>query len=67
MARLPDDLDAAACLTQALEAKVAYVTIDHFTVDDSGRDAVRLNFTNASPEKIHEGIHRLGELFRKMV
>ncbi|MFT4638904.1 MAG: 2-aminoadipate transaminase [Verrucomicrobiales bacterium] len=67
MAQLPAGLDAVDCLVQALEAKVAYVTIDNFTVDGSGRDAVRLNFTNASKEKIHEGIHRLGALFRGML
>lgn len=67
MAKLPHGLDAAVCLPRALEAGVAYVTLDHFTIDESGRDAVRLNFTHAPPEKIREGIERLGRLFREAV
>ncbi len=65
MAKLPHQLNAVSCLRRALDAKVAYVTVDNFTVDDSGTDAVRLNFTNASPERIREGIERLGNLFRE--
>ncbi len=63
MARLPNGMDATACFETALQEKVAYVTVDHFTIDDSGKDTIRLNFTNASPEKIREGIARLGRLF----
>jgi DNA-binding transcriptional MocR family regulator len=66
MAQLPDGIDAAASLPAALEANVAYVTIDNFTVDGTGQDAVRLNFSNASLERIEEGIARLGELFRSL-
>lgn len=63
MARLPDGFDAADRLEAALEAKVLYVTVDNFSPDDSGRDAMRLNFTNASEDRIEEGIARLGKLF----
>ena len=66
MAQLPHGIDAAASLPAALEANVAYVTIDNFTVDGTGQDAVRLNFSNASLERIEEGIARLGELFRSL-
>ena len=66
MAQLPSSIDASASIPQALERQVAYVSIDHFTVDGSGKDAVRLNFSNASPDRIREGIGRLGELFRSL-
>jgi DNA-binding transcriptional MocR family regulator len=30
-----------------------------------GRNTMRLNFSNANPEQIREGIHRLGDLIKK--
>lgn len=60
MAWLPDNLDATDCLKRAIEQKVAFVPGADFYIDGTGRNALRLNFSNATPERIEEGIRRLG-------
>lgn len=57
---LPETLDAADLLTDALAEKVAFVPGEAFHADGSGRNTLRLNFSNATCERIHEGIARLG-------
>ena len=59
-AALPASLDANDLLRTALENKVAFVPGDSFFPDGSGRNMMRLNFTNSSVERIDEGIARLG-------
>jgi 2-aminoadipate transaminase len=63
--KAPDGLDAAALLPNAIEAGVAYVPGDAFFVDGSGKNTMRLAFCRETPEKITEGIRRLGEVLRK--
>jgi 2-aminoadipate transaminase len=59
--RLPDGLDCHGLLTAALEQQVAFVPGTAFFADrDAGRRFCRLNFSNAQPEQIWEGIRRLG-------
>ncbi len=49
-------------------AKVAYVPGFAFYVKPAdGRNTMRLNFSNAQPEKIEEGIRRLGDLLKAKV
>ena len=64
---LPEGLDAQELLLKAVERKVAYVPGQPFHPDGSGKNTMRVNFSNASPEKIKEGIARLGKLFREEI
>jgi 2-aminoadipate transaminase len=57
---LPETLDATNLLSDALAEKVAFVPGEAFHADGTGRNTLRLNFSNATPERIHEGIARLG-------
>jgi 2-aminoadipate transaminase len=63
--RAPEALDAAALLPAAIEAGVAYVPGDAFFVDGSGKNTMRLAFCRETPEKIIEGIRRLGAVLRR--
>jgi len=58
----PAGVDAGALLPSAIEAGVAYVPGQAFFVDGSGRNTMRLAFSRETPEKIEEGIKRLGEV-----
>ena len=60
---LPEAMDGAALLQTSLEeAGVAFVPGGAFFPDTSGRNTLRLSFSNSSPEVIAEGIARLGAL-----
>jgi len=59
---LPGGVDAGALLERALLRQVAFVPGREFHLDGQGRSTLRLNFSNAGPEQIDEGIRRLGEL-----
>jgi 2-aminoadipate transaminase len=61
---LPSDVDAADVLPLALERKVAFVCGAPFHAGGGGKNTMRLNFSNATFDKIREGIHRLGEAVR---
>ena len=60
---LPEHVDAAKILPQAIEEKVAFVPGQSFHPDGSGKNTMRLNFSNANLADIHEGMKRLGRLF----
>jgi 2-aminoadipate transaminase len=62
MVTLPDGMDAGELLREAIAKKVAFVPGEDFHTDGQGRNTMRLNFSNASPELIYEGIRRLGFL-----
>jgi 2-aminoadipate transaminase len=57
---VPEGLDTWALLHEAVEQKVAFVPGTPFYDDGSGKNTMRLNFSNATPEQIEEGIGRLG-------
>jgi DNA-binding transcriptional MocR family regulator len=62
---LPQGIDAAVLLPRAIaEARVAFVPGRAFHHDGSGAETLRLNFSLAPPDKIDEGIARLGALLR---
>jgi 2-aminoadipate transaminase len=44
---------------------VAFVPGQEFFPDGSGRNTMRMNFSNASPENIEAGIKRMGEVLKK--
>lgn len=60
----PAELDGLNLLERAIAQKVAFVPGRDFFPADGGRNHFRLNFSNSSPERIREGIRRLGELCR---
>ncbi len=65
-ARVPESIDTLAFMPKALEKKVAYVPgVNFFPYADGGHNAMRLNFSNAQPEMIVEGIRRLGWAFKE--
>ena len=65
---LPRELSAFDLVADAVRNEgVAYIPGQAFAVDRSDRRAshcLRLNFSNSSPERITEGISRLGRLFK---
>ncbi|OGO27134.1 MAG: aminotransferase [Chloroflexi bacterium RBG_16_52_11] len=64
---IPENLDAADVLKQAVEQKVAFVPGEPFHPNGGGRNTMRLNFSNASPEMIVEGIHRMGNVLHEKI
>ncbi|KPJ49715.1 MAG: hypothetical protein AMJ41_02465 [candidate division Zixibacteria bacterium DG_27] len=62
---LPRGMNSAQLLDKAVEKKVAYVPGSPFYAQTIGENTMRLNFSNASPEKIVEGIRRLGQVFKE--
>ncbi|HEU5375459.1 MAG TPA: PLP-dependent aminotransferase family protein [Ktedonobacteraceae bacterium] len=67
MVYLPPSLDAQALLQEALAYQVAFVPGVDFHVGNTGRNTFRLNFSNASPPLIKEGIKRLGHVLKNAV
>jgi len=64
---LPENLNSTDVLKAAIEQKVAFVPGASFYPTGGGHNTMRLNFSNATPEKIMEGISRLGRvIYEKM-
>ena len=58
--RMPEHVDANELFHMAIKEKVAFVPGPAFYPDGkSGSNCMRLNFSNAMPDKIQEGIKRL--------
>ncbi len=64
---LPEWLDAAQVLEMAIEHKVAFVPGAAFHATGGGHNTMRINYSNASPEAIKEGITRLGEVLSELI
>ena len=60
----PEKLDALDLLQRAIASKVAFVPGRDFFPADGGRNFLRLNYSNATPERIREGVVRLAGLCR---
>ncbi|HVU34215.1 MAG TPA: PLP-dependent aminotransferase family protein [Opitutaceae bacterium] len=58
----PEQLDSLELLQRAVAHNVAFVPGRDFFPADGGRNHLRLNFSNSTPDRIREGIRRLGEL-----
>ncbi len=63
----PEGVDTNELLREALLRKVIFVPGQDFFPDSSGQRFMRLNFSNASPEMIREGIGRLAEVCKDAV
>ena len=62
---MPEGMDAAALLKVAVDTqRVAFVPGHAFYPDGQGKNTMRLNFSNAAPEMIEEGIRRLGAVLK---
>lgn len=62
---MPEEMDAADVLKVAVDTqRVAFVPGHAFYPDATGRNTMRLNFSNATPEMIEEGIRRLGMVLK---
>lgn len=61
----PASLDGVALLQRAVAKQVAFVPGRDFFPGDAGRNYMRLNFSNSTPERIREGILRLAALCRE--
>ncbi len=64
---LPEWMDAAEVLKVAIDRKVAFVPGFAFHPNGGGKNTMRINFSYSSPEKIQEGITRLGTLLKELV
>jgi 2-aminoadipate transaminase len=62
---LPKGLDSARLLEEALAQKVAFVPGRPFSAAGGGVSNFRLNFSYCTPERIEEGILRLGRLLER--
>jgi len=58
----PEGVNTNELMREALERKVLFVPGQDFFSDAPGQRFMRLNFSNAAPEKIREGIRRLAEV-----
>lgn len=58
----PEKLDAMELLQRAILQKVAFVPGRDFFPADAGKNYLRLNYSNSTPERIREGVRRLAAL-----
>jgi 2-aminoadipate transaminase len=61
---LPVTVDATTLLSAALRSQVSFVPGEPFWIGAPRRHTLRLNFSNATEERIEEGIRRLGATIR---
>ncbi len=61
-ATLPEGRSALKLFPRAMERKVAFVPGDPFYISKKDVNTLRLNYTNATPDVIVEGIRRLGSI-----
>ncbi len=64
---LPEVCNTVEILPKAVEKKVAFVPGTSFYPDGSGKNTMRLNFSNAQPDKIRIGIRRLAETIKETI
>ncbi len=65
---LPDHINTWDLLPRAVEQeKIAFVPGFAFGIQGGGQSSLRLNFSNAAPEMIEEGIKRLGKIMQEAV
>ncbi len=66
-ASLPRGCSSMELVDVAIKRKVAFVPGRPFYVDGSGDNTLRLNFTSTDPERIEEGIARLGACMKEFL
>ena len=61
-ATLPDGVTDTELFSRALDEQVVFVVGSAFHVDGGGHDTIRLSYSEPAPERIDEGIRRLGRV-----
>ncbi len=61
---LPEGVDAGEILVKSVEHNVAFVPGAPFYPNNKKVNTMRLNFSNMPPDRIEEGIKRLGEVLK---
>ena len=64
-AELPPSIDARELLVAAVLQKVAFVPGQSFHADGSGKNTMRLNFSNVTPDRLRVGVQRLGRVIEQ--
>ncbi len=64
---LPECIDSRELLEEALKFKVAFVPGTAFFASGGHANTMRLNFSHPTPEKINEGIGRLGQAIKGFI
>jgi 2-aminoadipate transaminase len=64
---LPQAMNAADVLKNAIEKKVAFVPGTAFHPNGGGENTMRLNFSYSAPDTIREGITRMGTALKEMI
>ncbi len=59
-----DGLNTWTLFEEAVQQKVAYIPGAAFAVHGGFENTIRLNFSNVTPENIHEGVRRLAEVVK---
>ncbi|GAA4210659.1 aminotransferase-like domain-containing protein [Actinocatenispora rupis] len=62
---LPEALDSKAMMPRAINARVAYVPGTGFYADGSGTSHLRLSYCFPPPERLREGVRRLGHVIEE--
>ncbi len=63
----PESVNTTDLLKAAVLQNVAFVPGESFYPTGGGKNTMRLNFSNANPEKIMEGISRLGKVLHQVI
>jgi 2-aminoadipate transaminase len=63
---LPPGISSMKVFSEGVKEGVAVLPGVPFYVDGGGDDTIRLNFSNASPEHIHEGVARLARVISRL-
>ena len=61
---LPQHIDSKALLDEAIQQNVAFVPGGPFYANEGEKNTLRLSFVTVSPERINEGIEKLGKLIK---
>ncbi|MEI6693690.1 MAG: PLP-dependent aminotransferase family protein [Actinomycetes bacterium] len=62
---MPEGIDATAMLPRAVTARVAYVPGTAFYMDGQGHQSLRLSYSYPEPDRIREGVRRLGSVINE--
>ena len=64
-AQLPEGVNTLDFIQEAVDQRVMFIGGAGFCRDGSGQNSMRLNFSNAQPDTIREGIARLGAVLKR--
>lgn len=65
--KLPEECNTTELFPAAVKNKVAYVPGESFFPNGGGYNTMRLNFSYCNPDKINEGIARLGLMLKEQI